>query len=185
MRNLIWAVAVLVLYVNSSSGQTASDMAGKYGKPIHAYTISEHIWMTPEYSADGQVCQMQLYPKRVAPNADYLPRQLPFEELKMVLNQLLPPNTRGTKKESFGITDMGGGAAWTTYAYDKVSFIFTFSIKVDPRSSRELESFTFPVDEFLSRPEKTPPSDDDFLGSQASKTEVVTINWNDRRCAGK
>jgi hypothetical protein len=178
------AVIILSLCVTPSFGQTVSDIEMKYGKPIYAYSVSEHIWMTPEYSVDGQVCRMRLYPKRIAPETDYLSKQLYFEELKEVLNQLVPPRLRGAKKESFGLTGTGGGAAWTTYQYEKVTFVFTFSLRVDPRSWNELESHTFPLDEYLSRqPKKTPPSNDDFSASQGSKTEIVTVEWNDRRCA--
>src|SRR5437868_6430334 len=130
-------VAVFLLYAGSAGGQTASDIEVSYGKPVNAYSVSEHIWMTPEYTADGQVCQMRLYPKRISSDTNYLSKQLPFEELKEVLNQLVPLNARGVKKEPFGITATGGGAAWTTYTYEKVTFVFTSSFKVDPDSWKD------------------------------------------------
>jgi hypothetical protein len=143
--------------------------------------------MTPEYTADGQVCQMRLYPKRISSDTNYLSKQLPFKELKGVLNQLVPLNLRGAKKESFGTTATGGGAAWTTYSYDKVTFVFTSSFKVAPDSWKDSKAYVFsagvvPSDE---KPEDSIPSDDDFLHSQTSSTEIVTIKWNDRKCAGK
>jgi hypothetical protein len=178
------AVAIILLYAGSVIGQTASDIEGKYGKPINAYSVSEHVWMTPEYTADGQVCQMRLYPKRIASDTNYLSKKLPFEELKAVLNLLVPLNARGVKKESFGITATGGGAAWTTYTYEKVTFIFTSSSKVDPDAWKESKPYNFSVRESSSdiKPENTTPSDDDFFRSQASSAEIVTIKWNDRRC---
>ena len=181
------AVAILILYVNPAFGQTASDIEIKYGKPINVYSVSENIWMTPEYTADGQVCEMRLYPKRIAPGTNYLSRQLLFAELKGVLNQLAPPNTRGPKKESFGITVTGGGAAWTTYPYQKVTFVYISAFKINSASLKELESYDFSAQEFLSgrKPENALPSDDDFFPSQASNTEIVTITWKDRKCAGK
>lgn len=94
---------------------------------------------------------------------------------------------RGLKQDSFGITETGGGAAWTTYPYEKVTFTFTFSMRIDPKALKESESYDFPVDEILRnrKPEKIPASSDDFLRSEASSTEVVTLKWNDRKCAGK
>ena len=47
------------------SAQTSADLQGKYGKSLEVYSVSQSIWMTPEYSPDGQVCRMRLYPKRL------------------------------------------------------------------------------------------------------------------------
>jgi hypothetical protein len=186
MKNILVAI-IFMLYANSAFGQTASDIEMKYGKPVMAYAVSEHIWMTPEYAVDGQVCQMRLYPRRIAVDTNYFSRSLPFEELKGVLNQLVPLNTRGTKKESFGISATGGGAAWTTYPYEKVTFIFTSSFKVDPDSFQKLKPFVFSVKEspFDMSPENLAPSDEDFFRSQSSSAEFVTITWSDRTCGGK
>lgn len=186
------AAGILILFANSVSGQTAADIEMKYGKPVAAYSVSEHIWMTPEYTVDGRVCQMRLYPKRIAADVDYLSSQLPFEELKGVLNQLAPPHTLGAQKESFGITTTGGGVAWTTYPYEKVTFTFTFPFRIDAAywkevKTKEAQTYDFSVQENLSygKPMKTAPRDDDFSPSQTSKAEIVTIKWNDRKCAAK
>lgn len=188
MRNkLIFAAVSIMLYANSAFGQTASDMDKKYGKSAKVYSVSEHIWMTPEYTADGQVCQMHFYPKRISANTNYLYKQLPFEELKAVLNELAPLDMRGAKKESFGTTATGGGAVWTTYPYEKVIFIFTSSFRVDPDAWKELKPYVFTVQDFPSaaKTENAAPSDDDFLRSKSSSAEIVTLIWNDRKCGGK
>lgn len=186
MRTKLAAV-IFILYVNSAFGQTVSEIETKYGKPVNAYTISENIWMTPEYTVDGQICQMRIYPKRIAPDTNYLSIRLPFDELKRVLNQLAPINIRGAKNEPFGITATGGGAAWTTYPYEKVTFIFTSSFKVDPDSLKESKPYVFSLQEFHSdgKPEKSAPSEDDFYRSQVTSAEIVTIRWNGRKCAGE
>jgi hypothetical protein len=99
MRNrLLLAAISVLLYTYSVFGQTASDIDKKYGKSAKVYSVSEHIWMTPEYTADGQVCQMHFYPKRISAKTNYLYKRLPFEELKGVLNELAPLDTRGAKK---------------------------------------------------------------------------------------
>jgi len=38
--------------------QTAADIQAKYGKPVAAYSVSEHIWMTPNTlrTAKSVVC---------------------------------------------------------------------------------------------------------------------------------
>jgi hypothetical protein len=186
MRNTL-AAAIFMLCVSSAFGQTASDIELKYGKPVSSYSVSEHIWMTADYAVDGQVCQMRLYPKRIAPDTNYLTQKLPFEELTAVLNRLVPSNDRGGKKETFGITATGGGASWTTYAYEKVTFVFASSLRLDPDSEKGLQPYTFLVPETLNdaQSENTKLSEFDFSRSKGSDAEIVTIKWNDRKCVNK
>ena len=140
--------------------------------------------MTPDYTADGQVCQMRLFPKRVGPESDYLSSQLPFEELKTILNRLLPPASRGTKVESFGLTETGGGIAWTSYPYENASFVFAFRMRLAKDSLKQSEPISFSAAEIRSyrKPAKTSPSDDDFDNSQTENLEIVTIKWTGRKC---
>ena len=78
--------------------------------------------MTPEYAPDGQVCRIRLYPKRISADTNYGWHDLPFNELRDVLNALVRVETRGAKKESFGATATGGNSAWTIYRYENVIF---------------------------------------------------------------
>jgi hypothetical protein len=110
-----FAVLIFLLSATTAFGQTASEIETKSGQPVRVYSLTEHIWMTPDYTVDGQVCQMKLFPKRVGPDTDYLSHQLPFEELKLILNRLVPPVARGIKADLFGLTDIGGGIAWTLF----------------------------------------------------------------------
>jgi hypothetical protein len=130
---------------------------------------------------------MKLFPKRVDSETDYLSSQLPFEELKSILNRLVPPSTRGIKGESFGQTDTGGGIAWTNYPYAKASFVFTFQMRLAKEVLKQPEPVSFSADEILSyrNPPKTPPSPDDFDNSQTASVEIVTIKWTGRKCAGR
>jgi len=95
---LILAAAFFAFAASSALGQSASDIEAKYGKPTNVYAVSQNIWMTPEYTADGQVCEMLLYPRRIAPDAINLSNKLPFDELQIVLNKLVPVNTRGVQR---------------------------------------------------------------------------------------
>jgi hypothetical protein len=182
-----FAVIVFVLSVSPAFGQTASDIELRYGKPLSSYSVSEHIWMTADYAVDGQVCQMRLYPKRIAPDTNYLSKKLPFEELTAVLNQLVPRDDRGEKKESFGITATGGGASWTTYAYEEVTFVFTSSFRIDPDSGKGLQPYAFSAPEIPTdaKSKNRKLSEVDFLRSKMSDVEIVTVKWNDRKCATK
>src|SRR5215211_4051333 len=166
-------VIIFCICVTRTHGQTLSEVNLKYGKPTNAYSVSQHIWMTPDFAPDGQVCQMRLYPKHINMQTNYLSPQLYFEELNGVLNRLVPFDSRGEKQESFGLTDFGGGAAWTTYPYEKVTFIFTFAFRIDPGVKRETEPITLPAEIPGKRPQKTTPSIDDFAPSQSTKTEPL------------
>lgn len=180
-------VIILVLNVVPALGQTVSELEKQYGKPLPVYSVSKHIWMTPDYTADGQVCRMRLYPRRFGQGTDYLGSQLLFPELSQVLNEIIPPHLRGSKKGSFGQTSLGGGTAWTTYEYESVSFTFIFPYKLAPDVLERAKAkvLTGPDPEDLPLPKKAPPSLDDFAGSQNSEIEIVTINWNHRPCAVK
>jgi len=177
-------LVVFLLTVIPALGQTVSEVERKYGKPVSVYSVSEHIWMTPDYSADGQVCRMRLYPRRLGSETDYLGSQLLFPELSQVLNEMLPPQLRGSKKDGFGQTSLGGGTAWTTYEYENVSFSFISSYKLSPDVLEKAKTkvLTGPDPEGLPLRKKTPPSVDDFADSKNSQTEIVTIRWNYRPC---
>lgn len=178
---------LLSFSVMPSFGQTISEVERRYGKSISVYPISEHIWMTPDYAADGQVCRMRLYPRRLGPTTDYLISQLLFPELSEVLNQVVPPHLRGSKKDGFGQTGLGGGTAWTTYEYDNVSFTFIFPYKLDHDVLEKAKDRVLigPDPEGLPTVKKTPPTLDDFARSENSQTEIVTIKWIHRPCAVK
>jgi hypothetical protein len=182
-----FAVLTLLLSVTTAFGQTASEIESRFGQPLRVYSLTEHIWMTPDYTSDGQVCQMKLFPKRVGPETDYLSSPLPFEELKSILNRLVPPATRGLKGKSFGLTHTGGGIAWTTYPYEKASFVFTFGMRFAHESLKQPEPVTFSAEEILaySKPAQTPASNLDFDNSQTANVEIATIKWTGRKCAGR
>ena len=189
--------AILVLYVNSAFGQTASDLEAKYGKPVNKdYSVSEHIWMTPKYTADGQVCQMLLYPKGISANPNHELVSLPYEELKNTLNQLVPLNARGRKVEKFlGIMDLlGGGIAKMNFPYEKVEFTFNLlsehglmpanSLSMEARKSKQIVERP-PGVPLETKPEDLTPTENDFSPSQIFIRDNVKIEWKDRKCAGK
>lgn len=179
------AIAFIVFCLSAvpTFGQTVFEVERKYGQSASVYSVSEHIWMTPDYSDDGQVCRMRLYPKRLGVRTDYLITQLPFQELIQTLNEVVPPHLRGNKKDGFGSTSFGGGTAWTTYNYETVSFAFMFSYKLDLDALKNAQPLLGPDPPGLPAIKRTPPSVNDFAVSQNLPTEIVTISWNQRPCA--
>ena len=177
-----FATFFLILSVTSVSGQKASDIQKEYGPPTPAYSVSEHISMTPEFGINGEICRARLSPKRISNKTDHLSNELPFQELREVLNRLIPPGQRGSATEVFGDTELGGGVGWTTYSYENVSIVFLFTARIDPKIVKDIEHPTFPVDDLPVQPnQKTLPSyrDIPFTGEGI---EIATISWTKRKC---
>jgi hypothetical protein len=106
-------------------------------------------------------------------------KALPFEELKGVLNQLIPPRLRGAIKDPFRVTDLGGREGWTTYSYESVSIVFAFPVNIDPKDWKG--PFTFPI-ENTPRKEQSKTalsSNSDF--SLNDGIEVVMVTWTPGR----
>ena len=176
---------LLLLLIGSkhtANAQTAADFKAKYGKKVDVYSVSEHIWMTPEYAADGQVCSLRLYPKRIDARTNYGSTKLAFNELRDVLNDIVPVEIRGNKKPGFGMTDAGGGVAWTHYEYENVLVTFTSYFRIDPKA---LEKADFVLLDLEGEPTREPvknltPSKDDFVSSES--IEIATVIWTARKC---
>ena len=177
-----FAIFFLALLVTSASGQKVSDIEKEYGTATQAYSLSEHIWMTPEFGVDGEICRARLFPRRISTKINYLAKELPFQELRDALNRLIPPAQRGSAKEFFGDTELGGGIGWTTYPYDNVSIVFIFAVRIDPQSVKQIESPTFQVElSPIQQNKKTQPSYRDIPFS-GDGIEIATINWTNRKC---
>jgi hypothetical protein len=190
LRVRVIGLIIFGLCVVPTFAQTASEVEKSYGKPVSVdsavsvYAVSEHIWMTPDYAADGQVCRMRFYPRRLGRKADHVGSELLFPELVQVLNQMVPLHLRGSKRDGFGKTSLGGGTGWTTYEYENVSFTFISAYKLDPDILKKAEAavLTGPDPKELPLRKKTPLSLDDFAASQNVPTQIVTISWNHRPC---
>ena len=175
----------LVLSVTPVVGQTATEIEAAYGKPTLAYTVAEHIWMTPDFAANGQVCQMRFYPKRVGRDAAYLGGKLDPAELKWIVNHIVPPASRGNAKSLLGLGNGGGGMATANYEYEKVTFTLAFTINtnIDPKVLEKGEFLSLdsliPGDE-LPEPTPTPATESDF--DRSPIPEIVILRWNDQTC---
>src|SRR5262245_10326616 len=119
---ILLLLLVFTLSTIPVAAQTAIEIEQAFGKPILAYTVTEHIWMTPDFNADGEVCRMRFYPRRTDFYGSYLGGNLRLEELKRILNQIVPPARRGKVITIDGLSNIGGGIIQTPYSYEKVTF---------------------------------------------------------------
>lgn len=172
---------ILMISAVPATSQTVSEIEEKHGKATLAYSVTEHIWMTPDFSADGQLCRMRFYPKRLDRNVVYLGGHLRFSELKWVLNQIVPPALRGNRKTSFGTSTLTEGTVVTEYDYEKVTFTFGYSMRFDPKALKDFGEFVLLDDvPFTDLPKPPPPTKSDF--DDSSKAEIAITRWNDRTC---
>jgi hypothetical protein len=202
MRNNLIFIFILcpVFCFGSAFGQTVSDIETKYGKPVKSYAVTEQIWMTPQFSADGQVCRMSLYPRRVAAGSNiYLYKELAYDDFRKAVDLLVPNAKRGAMKEPFERSTYGTGAFWTIFDYENVRIQYSVGVDVDfvpfmpPPVGRDVRPVvTSP--ETLSTPSTNKESKETrgaqrmpegFKPHRAPKYEVVTISWNKKKCAGK
>ena len=188
MRSILVIIVTLTVCANTALGQTASDIERKYGNPVTAYPVSEHIWMTPEYAADGQICMARLYPKRISANSNYYFTDLPSDELKGVLNQLVPPDSRGAKRYGdYAVSELGGGISRTTYPFEKVTFTFllSFTMKELPKSEEFNPSLVGKVPSAEEKSANMAKAGDGFPNAFASAPEIVEIRWKERKCVDR
>lgn len=192
MRLRLIATLIFLFCVNSASAQTARDFEKAYGNSLEVYAVSDSIWMTPEYAADGRVCLMRLYPRHIDQKTNYVsntPMRLEFKELTAALNRLVPPETRGLQNESFGQTATDGPAAWTTYEYENVTFRFVAPFGPLPYDETILRKgefkFTVTYKDYVpgeAPPQSRLPTANDFLESQSKDIQIVNVRWDDRKC---
>jgi len=195
MRNkLVCSAIVLMLNLGAALGQTVSELETKYGRPVNAYSVGEHIWMTPEYAAGGQVCRMRLYPKRISGDTNYLSKDLPFEKFNKAVEGLVPLNMRGAKAEPFGngLWMFWGSVRMATFKYERVTITYSAGVggradlpKESQKESEPFDLFLLDISNVGMRTGSFGRSEDDFLPYHNSTAEVVTITWNDRECSGQ
>jgi hypothetical protein len=183
IRSLI-LVLLWVTCLGSVSGQTLAQIEEKFGTPIKAYSVSAEIWMTPAYDAEGQVCMMRFYPKRISSNTNYLADKFEPEELARVLKELVPEVSRGPLKDGSYISETNGGIGFTDFIYENVRFEFIWP----HRTTNATKAEAFVVDPNLPPP--TPAEAATFreklvnsaLESALKTARIVVVQWPNRKC---
>jgi hypothetical protein len=147
--------------------------------------------MTPSYDRDGQVCMMRVYPKVVSRNIDYPGAELDINEALKFLNGLFPVNTRGRRRDGFGLSDLGGGIIWTKFEYEHVHFVFISTFSLTKKADGTIDmgepvDLDLPIDEAAVaeyQRKEAMKSDDQLIREHAFNTKILEIYWPDRKCA--
>lgn len=184
---LIAAILPMICFLVKA--QTSKEIERTYRKQPDVYLVSEGLWMTPSYSANGQVCMMRVYPRTISKNTNYLGPYLDINETLNFINTLFPVNTRGRRESGFGMSDLGGGVIWTSFNYDNVQFVFisTFDkTNLVEKVAKGEQMDLGPVDEAaiaeLQKKEDA-KSDDQLMREHAFNERLLEIYWPNRKCA--
>jgi hypothetical protein len=185
MMKLIATLAIVptVFSLVSVFGQSREEVEAKFGQPVNAYVVSEKIWMSPVYASDGQVCRMTFYPRRFSSTTNYLTTQLPFDEFRRVIDVIVPVAVRGAQKEPFGhgSWNVGGGGRWANFVYERLIITCVASFRVNTALGMG-DPVILSNDDISKRQEKPRITKEDFSRYTDSTAEIVTVQWNDRKC---
>jgi hypothetical protein len=179
------AIVMTVFSVVSVFGQSREEIEAKFGQPVNAYSVSEKVWMSPQFAPDGQVCRMAFYPRRFSATENFLRNDLPFDEFRSVIDTIVPIAIRGTQKEPFrnGSWVIAGGVRWATFVYERVTITYGAGFRYDPKLGMgEIVNLD---DEVPKAQEKPKPVKEGFSAYSDSTAEMVIVQWNDRKCVGK
>jgi hypothetical protein len=163
LKVLAFTIQILVFSFSSVCAQTSSEIQARYGTPVSAYSVSEHIWMTPEFTADGQLCSARLYPKKIDASHNYLMSELSLAEVEAVFDQLAPVTVRGEKKEDYGLV-ISGGAVVTAFGYEAVHINFVSSLSSWSKVANNRGAKEFPG---------------------VRSAQIATITWLHRSCVSE
>ena len=171
------------------SAQSAADLEARLGTPTKSYGVGEFVWMTPEFAADGQVCRMRFYPRHVAANTNIVARDLPLDNFRTAIEQLVPMSVRGARKNipEDVAWATGGGVIWAIFTFERVRIMYMNSFKVDPDFKLVRGEFKFPLEDIPSEAElaaiaaKPKPPETEF---RDSPVVMASVTWTDRKCVG-
>ena len=184
MKGIAKLVIVMTVFnVVAAFGQTRAELEAKFGQPVNAYSVGESVWMSPEYASDGQVCRMIFYPRRFSSTTNYLTNPLPFDEFRSIIDLIVPVAIRGAQKEPFGngLWNIGGGVRWTNFVYERVTIEYVAGVRFNTALGMG-ELVDLSSEEVSKQQPQPKPIKEDFSLYSGSTAEIVTVQWNDRKC---
>jgi len=94
----------------------------KQYKAVEAYEVRPGILMLPQYSSDGQVCEIGLEKRHYLPTEINLGSEMKRKEIEEIANELVPPEQRGPKSDlaGGGLIVVSGQGMTTTWDYENV-----------------------------------------------------------------
>ena len=101
-----------------------------------------------------------------------------------VIDAILPVAIRGAQKEPLGngVWKADGEGRWANFVYERVTITYVASLHINAALGMG-ESVL--LDNEVSQQQKPKPVKEDFSFYSNSTAEIVTIQWNDRKCPGR
>lgn len=118
----ILAGCLLVASAILAPQQSSSEYHSLYGaSDLERFTVRPGISLTVEYGSDRFACQLQIAaPRRIAEPLEQT-KMLPEDETTQILDQLVPPNTRGARIPGRGGSFQSSITAFEVEEYENVT----------------------------------------------------------------
>jgi hypothetical protein len=126
------SLVILGLSFGAFSGsQTHAQLDLRY-RVIRSYEIRPGIVMTPKYTIDGQVCEMELEPRHQTATGITFGQALSEHLVRELVQELVPISERGKELESEFNTTVQGSFTSTKYPYEKITVEVYGTIRPSP-----------------------------------------------------
>jgi hypothetical protein len=122
--NKMWLIALAGLVIAGSQSQSSTELSTKY-PVITSYEVRPGILMTPEYSADGQVCRMSIERQRATRSGIMMDSFMSAKLVKTIVDELVPQSERGPalggSEDNAAILTVGV-LTQSVHTYEKISY---------------------------------------------------------------
>jgi hypothetical protein len=118
----ILAGCVLLASAILAPQQSSSEFHSLYGaSDLERFTVRPGITLTVEYSSDRYACQLQIAAPRSIAEPLEQTKMLPEDETTQILNEVVPPNTRGARIPSRSGSFQSSITAFEVEEYENVT----------------------------------------------------------------
>lgn len=130
MRIVISCLAALAL--TAAVPQTSREFYARYGRPdAERFVVRPDLVLSVEYGDDNDACKMRIEPRHVLTHSSSEDQPVPIDELTSVLNETVPPGTRGKELGPGKLFGAWAGAPPPT-EYKNVTIIEEFTSGMKP-----------------------------------------------------
>lgn len=130
----IVAGCLIAIALTAATPQTSNEYYARYGKPdAERFVVRPDLVLSVEYGAGGAACKMRIEPRqsRMYSMAIWTNPTAPVDEVMQVLDEVVPPETRGKELGPDKIFGQSAGAPPPT-EYENVTIIQEFGVGTKP-----------------------------------------------------
>jgi hypothetical protein len=136
------AATTLAALLLLPAAQAPQDSPLKKYPAVEAYKIRRTVLAMPRYTADGQVCEVDLQPMHFPDgdvvNVDYM---LDKADVDPIFDELAPPAERGAPKPPLGMDGIivfDGGTGGTTRSFENVTLYYDAHVYSNPKKKNSM-----------------------------------------------